>query len=239
MLQSESQPAGFLEDADVGGQAAPGGQGRIESLDEDRADVPAHPFLEDLDQEAAELLGPHRAQADQAACLGVERALTVRQLTPGLVHQRGCLGCQPLDNGDELDEVGSQVVPEETVHLQGVLGVGGVHGAQDVRLHTVLLQQLPAAQNCVEAALPAFIRAVDVVHLGRAVQAEADEEIVPLEEGAPGLVQPGAVGLQGVGHLLAGLFMLFGQLDRALEEIQAHQQRLAPLPGNAHLPRRV
>ena len=46
----------------------------VEELDEDPADVAAHPFLEDVDQEAAVLLAADRALGDQVAGLRVEQA---------------------------------------------------------------------------------------------------------------------------------------------------------------------
>ena len=80
---------------------------------------------------------------------------------------------------------------------------------------------------------------VGVVTRARAVDAEADEEAVLLEEGAPGVVDEEAVGLTGLLNPLAGLLVLFDERDGLLEELELHQGRLAALPGDRHLGRAV
>ena len=58
----------------------------------------------------------------------------------------------------------SDLVAEEAVDLERVVGVGGVHRAQDVDVDAVRLQHLPAAHHAVEGALPALVDAIRVVH---------------------------------------------------------------------------
>ncbi len=211
----------------------------VEQLHVDLAHVVAHPLLEDVDQEAAVLFGADRALGDQVAGLRVEQALLARLLAPALVGDLDRLLGGALDDRDELHPLRAQLVAEEAVHRAAVLLVGGVDGAQDVEVDLVLAQEAPAAHHQVEGALAAAVDAVGVVQLARAVDAQADQEVVLLEEHAPVVVEQQAVGLEGVLHRLAGLAVLVDQLDRAAEELELHQRRLAALPGHRDLRRAV
>ena len=112
------------------------------------------------------------------------------------------LGCHALDDRDELNELGFQLVAKEAIDLERMAGVRGVDRAEDVDVHPCRLSSLPAAHDVVERALAALVDAIGVVHLARPVDAQADEELVRLEECAPRVVQVRAVGLDGVGDLL-------------------------------------
>ena len=70
-----------------------------------------------------------------------------------------------------------------------------------------------------------------IVNLARAVDAQADEEPVLLEEARPVVVEQGAVGLQVVLDALPGLGVFLLQRDDLLEELEAQQRGLAALPG--------
>ena len=72
-----------------------------------------------------------------------------------------------------------------------------------------------------------------------AVDAQADQKIVFLEEGAPVIVEQDAVGLKGVLHDLPGPAVLLDEFDGAPEEFELHQRRLAALPRHGHLGRAV
>ena len=71
----------------------------------------------------------------------------------------------------------------------------------------------------------------------RAVDAQADQEIVGLEKGGPLLVQERAVGLQGVADDAPGGRVFFLQRHRAAEEIEPYQGGLATLPAEPDLRR--
>ena len=96
-------------------------------------------------------------------------------------------------------------------------------------------RQSPAAHHLVERSLAALVDAIGVVQLARAVDAQADEELVRLEEGAPLVVEQRAVGLDRVRRPAVRALVAFDVLDRALEEVEAHQRRLAALPGDDDL----
>jgi hypothetical protein len=73
---------------------------------------------------------------------------------------------------------------------------------------------------------------VGVVQVFWAVHAQADQEAVLAEEPAPRVVQEEAVGLEGVLDPGAGPGARELVPDRAVEEIEAGQGRLAALPGD-------
>ena len=120
-----------------------------------------------------------------------------------------------------------------------MIGVGGVNRAQDIDLHFVPAQRLAAAHDLIEASGAALVDPVGIVHLLRAVHAEADEKVVLLEERAPFIVQEGSVGLHRVQDALPRLPVLLHVLDGALEEVEPHEGRLAALPGDVDLLRRL
>jgi len=140
-----------------------------------------------------------------------------------------------LDDRDELHEAGAQLVAEEAVHLDRVVAVRGVDGAQDIDIHPVRPQELPPAPHLVERARAALVDPIGVVHRLRAIHAEAHKKAVFLEEGAPRVIEPSPVGLDRVGDLLVRLPVLLHAGDRPLEELETHQRRLAALPRDHHL----
>ena len=155
---------------------------------------------------------------------------------PALVGEGDGLLGGALDDRNELDVLRLQLVAKEAVHLERVVGVGGVDGAQDVDVDIVPAQAVPAADHVVEAAPALLVDAVGVVHGARAVDAEADQVVVLLEERGPLVIDQRAVGLDGVQDAaVLRLAVLLGQLDRALVEVQPAQHRLAALPGDLHL----
>src|SRR5690606_17777219 len=64
---------------------------------------------------------------------------------------------------------------------------------------------------------------------------DADEEAVLAEEPAPGLVEEGAVGLQGVADPLIGSAVALLEGEGLLEERSAGEGGLAALPGDGDI----
>ena len=156
-------------------------------------------------------------------------------VAPSLVGGgEGLLG-GALDDGDELDPLGRELVAEEAIDLPAALLVGGVDRAEDVEGNVMGAQVAPALHHPVERALAAPVEPVGVVQLARPVHAQAHQEIVLLEEGAPVVVEQDPVGLEGLLNHLPRPAVLLDQLDGAGEEGEPHQRRLAPLPGHRHL----
>ena len=235
MLQNQRKTAYFLRNAHACWKMGPAGQCRIECLDKHRANIMMHPVLENLDQKRTILPGFHRTVAYQMILPERECVLFPRQAPLTLNRLQAGPWHPPLHDGDELDEPRLQGVPEKVVHLQWMGGIHGMHRAENISVHIMLLQQVPPAPHLVEASLSAFIDPVGVVHFSRSIQAQADEEVVLFEERAPVVVKQRAVGLQGVGHPLARPFVFINQFNRALEEIQAHQAWFSSLPGHTDL----
>lgn len=212
VFQGQGVAAGGLEDAQAG-LAHPVCQGCVEGLHEDLANIPAHPLIEDGDQEAPVLLWLHCALGDQLANLSIQRAVAAGTFAPALVSDGQRLqGCS-LDDGDELHVLRSQLIAEEVIDLQRVVGIGGVHRAQDVHIDAVLLQKMPAAHHLLKAAGAALVDPVGIVQGLRAVHAQPNQEIVLFEEGCQFVINFRAVGLDRVQHGLTRYFVFFDQLD--------------------------
>ena len=93
-------------------------EGHVEELDVHLPDIVAHPFLEDIDEKSAVLLRADRALSDQIARLRVEQTFAARMRTPALVGKLQRLLGGSLDDGDELQPLGTQLVAEEPVTLR-------------------------------------------------------------------------------------------------------------------------
>ena len=203
----------------------------------------AHPVgqrgVEDLDVVCAHvLLDPQVEQtAEEVAPLfGADGEVGQRRVTA--VGQRGqvasvAVGQDALHDGGKLDVVASQVL-EEAVELVGIVGVVVVHHRHAVPLHPVLLQQVDALHHLVERGASLLVLAVLVVELLRAVDGDAHQPVVLLEEPAPLVGEQRAVGLDAVvDGASAGIFLL--QLHGPLVERQGAHQRLSAVPGEEHL----
>ena len=184
--------------------------------DEDGAHVVAEPFVEHADEEPSPRFGVDGAFGDPVALL--ESRVVVA-----------------LDDGDELDEPGAEVVSEVAVDVGRMVLVRRVHRAQDVEFHVVLGEQLEAPQHPFRRGVSPFVDPIAVVELGGPVDADADQEPMLGEQLAPGIVQKRAVGLDGVLDPLARPAVTLGQLERPAEELQPHERGLAALPRDRDL----
>jgi hypothetical protein len=99
----------------------------------------------------------------------------------------------------------------------------------------VLLEQAQALHDPGEGGPALLVPAIDIMEMGRAIEAEADEEVVFLKKLAPVIVQQGTVGLYGVFKDHGGFFVLLLIGDGLAVEIEAHEGGFAPLPGHGDL----
>jgi hypothetical protein len=160
-----------------------------------------------------------------------------KRSSPGTAPTFGAVFCglgDSLDYGDELHEARIAFVAQEAIDLATASVVRGVDGREDVVFHGGGAKVFEAAHDLVKAAASAFGQPEGVVDLPGAVDRDPDEELVLLEEGRPGVVQLGAVGLDRVLCPLPRLQVLVDQLDGAVEELEPHQRRLAALPCDLH-----
>ena len=176
MLHGQRRAARLLEDAQPGPLTYPGRQRHVEDLHEDPSHVAPHPLVEDRDKKIAVL--PRRDRAVRHRVPFLEARLVV-----------------PFHDGDELDELRAGLIAQEAIDLQRMGGIGRVDGGEDVKLNPVLLQEVQALHHPIEGGAATLVNPVAVVYLTRAIDADADEEIVGAEEAAPIVVQRCAVGL--------------------------------------------
>ncbi len=252
VLERELQAARLGVHAHSAGLTVEAGQRGVEHLDVDGADVAAHPLLEHVDQEPAVHRWPDRPAGDHVPVLGVERAVScpvtalvadvvagpvAGPVAPACVRKRELLLGDPLDDGDELDERGSELVAQESVDAGAVVAVYRVDRGEDVPVDVVPLEDVQAADDPLIGGLAALVDPVGVVQRPRAVDRDPDEEVVLAKESTPVVVEERAVGLDRVEYSLARPGVSALELDRAAEEVEPHHGRLAALPGHDHLGR--
>src|SRR5690606_29317357 len=123
---------------------------------------------------------------------------------------------------------------EKVVNLQRMVGVGAIDNGERVELRVMLLEQLQPANNRIKAGLLSLVDAVLVVQLARAIDGEADEELLFGEELSPFVVQQCPIGLQGVADGLAvGILAL--EFNNLAEVVDTQERWLTALPGEADL----
>ena len=88
-----------------------------------------------------------------------------------------------------------------------------MNSGQDIEIHFMPPQELSRPHYLIECRFAGFIHPVGIMKLPRSIQAQADEEVVRMEEFAPFVIKESAIGLHGIleGHFLA--FMLLLILD--------------------------
>ncbi len=133
-----------------------------------------------------------------------------------------------LDNGDKLHEATSHFL-EEAVDLQSVAGIVAVHGGKSIELDSIFFQEAEGLQDPVKAACAAFVHAIAVVEVARAIQREADEEVVSGQEFAPDIVEHNSVSLKRVLDPFSVSVLLL-ESDGIFKKIDSQQGGLASLP---------
>src|SRR5713226_8570509 len=110
----------------------------VEHLDKNLAHVMAHPVLEDVHKEAAVLFAPNRALRYQIAGLRVKQALAARLLAPALVGDIDRFFTGAFDDRNKLHPPCAHLIAKEAIDGAAMFLVGGVDGAQDVEVDSVL-----------------------------------------------------------------------------------------------------
>ena len=170
MLEREREAAGLGVHAETRRLADPVRERHVEHLHVDLADVAAHPFLEDVDQESAVLLGRHRASGHLLSRLDAQWAVAPGRPRNGAVLVR--LG-DALDDRNELHEAGVALVAEEAVDVAAAPCIGGVDRRQCVPLDTRVAEVPEPADDLVERPVAALVDAVRVMKLARAVESSS------------------------------------------------------------------
>ena len=214
VFERHSPTAGTPENADGYRQAKPSGQCPVEVEHERPADIPAHPLVEDPDQEFSPLLGANRAICNLRSGLDVV--------------------VDTFDDWYELNVPGLDRVAKKTVDRKRMRGVPGIHGAENVELDPLILQQTDSLHDPVKGSMPPLVFPEGIMKLFRTVHAQAYQEPVFAEETAPLFIKKHAVGLEGVFDNGTGLLVLFLQLHGTPEEIDSHERWLTALPGHGY-----
>ena len=94
----------------------------------------------------------------------------------------------------------------------------------------MFLQLQPGSEYFVECRLTAFVYAVAVMQLLRAIDAQANQKLVIAQKRVPVVIQERAVGLQIVLDVQTRTLIFLFECDHLLEELDAQQRRLAALP---------
>ena len=69
---------------------------------------------------------------------------------------------------------------------------------QDIVVHLMFSHETGRFHYPIKCGLSGFVYPVGIVKISRSVQAQADEEVVLMEEFAPLIVKKGTIGLHGV-----------------------------------------
>ncbi len=125
----------------------------------------------------------------------------------------------------------ANLILEEAVYIERPLGVHPIDDAEYVEGHAMAMQHLRRGEYFVEGRLAVLGHAIAVMQFLGAVDAEANEETVFLEEQSPLVVEQRAVGLEIVLDALVRLLVLLFELDHFVEELKSEQGRFASLPG--------
>ena len=237
VLERELEPAGLGVDADGALLTDAVRERAVEQLHVDRADVVPHPLLEDVDHEAPVLLGPDRALGDEVARLRVQGP-ALDAIAPPRVRDREQLGRRALDDRDELDESGAEVVAQEAVHTRAVVAVRGVHRRQHVPIDAVPLEDCRARgrRGRRSACRPCRRGSDRAGPAGRRSRSRRGSR-APLRK-AP---HSSSSSVPFVWIVLRirwpGRACCAHELGCAPEEVEPHDGRLAALPGDDHLRR--
>src|SRR5580704_1008908 len=211
----------------------------VEHLDIDLAYVTAHPLLENVHEELTILFAADRTIRYEVSRLRIEQAFAARLLTPALISKIDGLIARTLDDGDELHPLRMQLVAKKAINRATMFLVGRVDRAQDVKVNSVFAKVCPALHHSVEGSPFAAVEPVCVVDLAGTIDAEPNQKIVFLEEGAPLVIKKDSVGLKGMLYRLLRPAVFFHQLHGTPEELKLHQRRLAPLPRHGYSGRAV
>ena len=227
VFEREGAAARFAEDADSTARVDPVAERDVEYLHKRTTDVSGDPFVKNRAQKIAVVAGFHApfggGQAFRRLPLGIRRRREVEAIALG-----GGVG-QAFDKRDELDVTRTDV-SQVAVNIERAARIVPPHDRERVELDAVLFHAPQRRPDTLERTASRFVHAVRIVDFGGAIEAQAHEEIVFGEEGAPFVVEQRAVGLEGILYELAARVAAL-QRDGLAKKIQPHQCRLAALPS--------
>lgn len=108
-----------------------------------------------------------------------------------------------------------------------------MHRGERIEIDLIAPEGFDAAHHAIKGRLTAFVDTVGVVQLARTIDGNADKKLIFEKTFCPCIVEQDAIGLEGVGNLLAvGVFFL--DLDKFPEIIDTQKRRFPALPGKIH-----
>ena len=128
-------------------------------------------------------------------------------------------------------EVGGTDFFEEVVDFEGFVGEFFVDDGEGVEFDVVFFEEGEGSHDLVEGGGIIFVGAVEVVEFAWAVEGEADEEVVLVEEFGPVGVEEDAVGLEGVVDFFVLRIMFLLEFNDFFEEVESEECGFAALPG--------
>jgi len=118
------------------------------------------------------------------------------------------------------------------IHVKGIIGIGSVDGTENINIDTVVPETVPAPDHRIKTALAIRSHTVGIVEIPGSVNAQPNQVIILLEECRPGIIDEGAVGLNGVKNVLMRLAVTVCQFNRSPEKVQSPEHRFTALPGD-------
>ena len=123
-----------------------------------------------------------------------------------------------LEAGDELQ------IPEalpliKTIDFFDRACIAAGHDAEHVVFDVIAVKELRGMQHAGKGAFPGGIDAVEVVQVGRAVERQADQELVFGQKSRPFFINGQTIGLDAVDHAQSAGVAGFLQLDDLAEKI--------------------
>lgn len=219
VFHCEGAAAGLGEITKAAGDAEPFAEGDVKELDVGFADVAFDPGVEYFAEEVAVGLGRDGVSGHTGGFAVRGRGFEVGR-GGEIESEFGGGGIDfAFDDGDELNVLGADAL-EEFINFKGVLNRDAVDASKGVELDLVFAKDVESAHDVFVGIASFFVDAVGVVEVFGSVNGEADEEVVFGKEGAPLVVEEGAVGLESVGNGFA-LSVLFLKGDDLAEVIDA------------------
>src|SRR5215469_5146731 len=136
-----------------------------------------------------------------------------------------------LDTWNELHLAGPDFVLEKPINIKRTPRINAIDNAKRIERNAVTVQRLRCSENLGKSRLAVIGDAIYVVQLFRAIDAEAHEKPMSLEEHSPGIVQQRPIGLQIIFNALIRLLVFLFEFDDFLKKVQPEQGWLAALPG--------
>ena len=201
----------------------PTGQGGIEELHKDLADIPLHPFIEDGAHEPAPLF---RTNAERSY-----GTILIEEL--GKMPTVAML-LDAFHNRTDLQELALEFIAEKMIEGKRVLGIVMIGSRHRIPLDTIIIEHPDALHHSFPSAITLSIKPISIVLLLSSVNTDAHEPTLVMKELAPFWREMESVGLNTVADALASAIIPL-QPDCLLVETEGLEHRFATMPSEEHI----